>query len=188
MNNFEVKHVINITDVGHLASDADEGEDKLMKALVREGKKPSVEAMMQLADKYTKAFMNDIKLLNIEQPEVWCKATEHIREMIELNKKIEKNGFAYKTDVGLIFDTSKFKHYSELGKLNLEELNAGSRTKVDEERKNKTDFALWITNQPNHLMQWDFIEEIIVTDEDFEKLKMMSIKNSNIQILEVKDV
>ncbi|MFA5887559.1 MAG: cysteine--tRNA ligase [Candidatus Nanoarchaeia archaeon] len=155
LNDFEVKHVINITDVGHLASDADEGEDKLMKALVREGKKPSVEAMMQLADKYTKAFMNDIKLLNIEQPEVWCKATEHIKEMIELNKKIEKNGFAYKTDVGLIFDTSKFKQYADLGKLNLEELNAGSRTKVDEERKNKTDFALWITNQPNHLMQWD---------------------------------
>ncbi|MEK6864445.1 MAG: class I tRNA ligase family protein [Nanoarchaeota archaeon] len=188
MNNFEVKHVINITDVGHLASDADEGEDKLMKALAREGKKPSVEAMMQLADKYTKAFMNDIKLLNIEQPEVWCKATEHIKEMIELIKKIDKNGYAYKTSGGLVFDTSKFKHYADLGKLKLDDLKAGARIKLDEEKKNPSDFALWITNQPNHLMQWDFIEEIIVSDEDFEKLKLASIKNPNIQILEVKDV
>lgn len=154
-NTYDVKHVINITDVGHLASDADEGEDKLMKAIVREGKKPSVEAMMELARKYEDAFKKDIHLLNIKEPTVWCRATEHIKEMIELIKRIDKNGYAYKTGVGLIFDTSKFKHYADLGKLNLENLNAGSRTKVDEERKNKTDFALWVTNQPNHLMQWD---------------------------------
>lgn len=155
LNKYKLKHVVNITDVGHLTSDADEGEDKLMKALRREGKEPSVEAMMELADKYTKAFMEDIKALNIQEPELWCKATDHIPEMIELVRRIENNGYAYKTKVGLIFDTSKFDHYAELGRLRLEEQKAGARVAVDEERKNPSDFALWLTNQPTHIMQWD---------------------------------
>ncbi|MBW2997281.1 cysteine--tRNA ligase [Candidatus Woesearchaeota archaeon] len=155
LNQFKLKQVMNITDVGHLTSDADEGEDKLMKALRREGKEPSVEAMMELAEKYTNAFMKDIKSLNIQEPELWCKATEHIPEMIELVKRIEENGYAYKTKVGLIFDTAKFSSYAELGRLRLEEQKAGARVAVDEERKSPSDFALWLTNQPNHLMQWD---------------------------------
>ncbi|MDD4877774.1 MAG: cysteine--tRNA ligase [Candidatus Nanoarchaeia archaeon] len=154
-NSFDVNQVMNITDVGHLASDADEGEDKLMKALVREGKKPSVEAMKELARMYEDAFKKDIKMLNIAEPSVWCRATEHISDMIELIKRIDKNGYAYKTTGGLVFDTSKFKHYAELGKLKLEELKAGARIALDEEKKNPSDFALWITNQPNHLMQWE---------------------------------
>lgn len=154
-NSFDVNHVMNITDVGHLASDADEGEDKLMKALAREGKKPSVDAMFSLARKYEAAFKNDIHMLNILEPNVWCRATEHVPEMIALIKRIEKNGYAYSTSGGLVFDTSKFKHYADLGKLKLEELKAGARVKLDEEKKNPSDFALWITNQPTHLMQWD---------------------------------
>lgn len=154
-NAFDVKQVMNITDVGHLASDADEGEDKLMKALAREGKKPSVEAMKELARMYEGAFKKDIKQLNILDPLIWCRATEHIKEMIELIKKIDKNGYAYKTSSGLMFDTSKFKYYAELGKLKLKDLKAGARIKLDKEKKNPSDFALWITNQPNHLMQWE---------------------------------
>ncbi len=154
-NTYDVKHIVNITDVGHLASDADEGEDKLMKAIVREGKSPSVESMMQLARKYEDAFKSDIRLLNIKEPAVWCRATEHVREMIELIKRIDKNGYAYKTTGGLVFDTSKFGHYADLGKLKLEDLKAGARVKLDEEKKSPSDFALWIVNQPNHLMQWE---------------------------------
>ncbi len=156
-NTYDVKHVINITDVGHLASDADEGEDKLMKALSREGKKPSVEAMKGLARKYEDAFKKDIHMLSIKEPSVWCRATEHIPEMIELIKRIDKNGYAYKTSGGLVFDTLKFKHYAELGRLKLGELKAGARVKLDEEKRDSSDFALWITNQPAHLMQWDSV-------------------------------
>ena len=111
--------------------------------------------MLKLADMYFKEFKEDFKRLNIINPDVWCKATEHVKEMIEMDKKIEKNGYAYKTSVGLIFDTAKFKNYSKLGRLNLEQLNQGARTEKDPERKNPSDFALWISNQPNHIMLWD---------------------------------
>jgi cysteinyl-tRNA synthetase len=154
-NGYKVKHIMNITDVGHLTSDADEGEDKLMKALKREGKEPTVKALMELADKYTKAFFNDTDRLNIIRPDVVPKATEHIQEMIDQIKRIEKNGYTYKTSVGLIYDTSKFKKYTELAKQNLEQIKAGARVAVDKERRNPSDFALWVTNQPNHVMQWD---------------------------------
>jgi len=151
---FKVKHVMNITDVGHLTSDADIGEDKMVKALKREGLPLTKEAMLKLAKKYTNIFKADLKKLNIKEPDIWAKATEHIKDMIKLVKKIEKNGYAYKTRVGLIFDTSKFKKYAELGRLKLEELKKGARVKAEPERRNVSDFALWITNQPKHLMQW----------------------------------
>ncbi len=154
-NGFKVKNVINITDVGHLTSDADVGEDKLVKALKREGLPLTKTAMLKLANKYFAEFKQDFKRLNILSPNVWCKATEHIKEMIDLNKRIEKNGYTYKTSVGLIYDTSKFKNYAKLGRLNLEKLEQGARGKKDPERKNISDFALWITNQPNHVMLWD---------------------------------
>ncbi|MEA3429861.1 MAG: cysteine--tRNA ligase [Nanoarchaeota archaeon] len=154
-NGLKVKHIINVTDVGHLTSDADEGEDKLVKALKREGLPMTKEAMLQLADKYFKEFVEDFSRLNILEPDVWCKATEHVKEMIELIKKIETNGYTYKTSVGLIFDTEKFKDYANLARLNLDELEQGARTKIDAERKNSSDFALWVTNQPNHIMLWD---------------------------------
>lgn len=154
-NNFKVKHVINVTDVGHLTSDADEGEDKLVKALKREDLPMTKEAMLKLASMYFEGFIQDFKRLNILEPNVWCKATEHVKDMIDLIKRIEKNGFTYKTKVGLIFDTSKFKDYAKLARLNLEELEQGARTKIDPQRKNPSDFALWVTNQPNHIMLWD---------------------------------
>jgi len=154
-NKFKVKHIINITDVGHLTSDADEGEDKMMKALKRENLPLNSDSLLKLSAKYEKTFFEDLKKLNIEPPNKWPKATDHIQDMINLIKKIEKKGYTYKTKVGLIFDTSKAKDYTKLGKLNLEDLKAGSRVEVDPERKNPSDFALWITNQPNHIMQWD---------------------------------
>jgi len=154
-NGFKVKHVMNITDVGHLTSDAEEGEDKMIKALRREGKPITVEAVKEVAKFYTDAFISDLKRLNIILPDVICPATEYIPEMIELIKRIEKNGYTYKTGVGLIYDTSKFKNYAKLGNLNLEQLKAGARVEPDPGRRNPSDFALWLTNQPNQLMQWD---------------------------------
>ena len=154
-NKYKVNHVINVTDVGHLTSDADEGEDKLIKAIKREKLPLNSKSMLVIADKYLKEFQEDFKRLNILSPDHWTKATEHVKEMVELNKKIEKNGYAYKTKVGLIYDTGKFKDYAKLGKLNLEQLEQGARVEKDPERKNPSDFALWITNQPNHIMLWD---------------------------------
>ena len=154
-NGYKVKHVMNITDVGHLTSDAEEGEDKLVKALRREGLPLTKQAMLKLANKYTKAFLRDIKHLNILLPDIMPKATEHIQDMIKLIKRIEKNTYTYKTSVGLIFNTGKFKNYAKFARLSLEQLKAGARVEPDPERKNPSDFALWITNQPKHIMQWD---------------------------------
>jgi cysteinyl-tRNA synthetase len=154
-NDYKVNNVINITDVGHLTSDADEGEDKMVKAIKREGLELNEESMLKIAKKYTGVFLEDMKKLNALSPTHMPKATEHIKEMIDINKKIEENGYSYRTPVGLIFDTSKFKDYNKLAKLKPKEMKFGSRVNVDEERKNPTDFALWISNQPNHIMQWD---------------------------------
>jgi len=136
-NRYKVKHVMNITDVGHLTSDADEGEDKIEKAAIKEGK-----TAKEISDYYWKIFREDFKKLNIIEPDIWCKATEHIKEQIELIKKIEKKGYTYRTNDGIYFDTSKLKDYGKLAKLNIENLQAGKRIAVGE-KKNKTDFALW---------------------------------------------
>lgn len=145
-----VKWVMNLTDVGHMTSDEDSGEDKMEKGAKREGL-----SVWQIADKYIKQFADSLELLNIQKPDVLCRATEHILEQIELIKKIEANGFTYKTKTGLVFDTSKFPDYTKFANLNLDEQRAGARTEVDEEKKNPWDFLLWVTNQPNHIMQWD---------------------------------
>jgi cysteinyl-tRNA synthetase len=147
---FEVKQVMNITDVGHLTTDDDLGEDKLEAGAKRESKTPE-----EIARFYEQAFFADAEKLNIKRPHIVCRATEHIPDMIELIRRIEKNGFAYQTKVGLIFDTSRYPDYWRLGRLNLEEQKAGARVEVDPERKSPSDFALWITNQPKHLLQWD---------------------------------
>jgi len=154
-NGFVVKHVMNVTDVGHLTSDADVGEDKLMKTIRKLGLEPSVDTMMELAQKYEKRFFEDCAQLNILKPTIICKASEHVPAMIEFIKRIEKNEFTYPTSVGLIFNSLKFTTYADLAKLNLEKQKAGIRVKVDPERKNPSDFALWVSNQPSHLMQWD---------------------------------
>jgi len=135
---FKVKHVMNVTDVGHLTSNADEGEDKMEKAALKEGKKAE-----DIANYYLKVFKEDFKKLNIQEPSIWCKATEHIKEQIELIQKIEEKGYVYQTSDGIYFDTSKLKDYGKLALLNKENLKAGARIDLREEKKNKTDFALW---------------------------------------------
>ena len=134
---FHVTHVMNITDVGHLTSDADEGEDKMEKGAKREGK-----TVWQIAQFFTDAFRRDIGLLNISDPNIWCKATDHIKEQIAQIQKLEKKGFTYITEDGVYFDTSKLEDYGKLAKLNIEELEGGARIELGE-KKSKTDFALW---------------------------------------------
>lgn len=136
-NGYKVKHVMNVTDVGHLTSDADEGEDKIEKAAAKEGKKAE-----EISNFYWKIFREDFKKLNIIEPDMWCKATEHIPEQIELIQKLEKGGYTYKTSDGIYFDTSKVKDYGKLARLKIKGLEAGKRIALGE-KKNKTDFALW---------------------------------------------
>ncbi|QEE17438.1 cysteine--tRNA ligase [Promethearchaeum syntrophicum] len=154
-NGYSVKHVMNITDVGHLTSDADVGEDKLMRSIRKLGLDPSVETMLALAKKYEIRFFEDCAKLNIITPTVICKASEHVPDMIEFIKRIEKMEYTYPTSVGLIFNSRKFVDYTKLAKLNLDNQKAGARVKIDPERKNPSDFALWVSNQPSHIMQWD---------------------------------
>ncbi|MFH8107993.1 MAG: cysteine--tRNA ligase [Candidatus Aenigmatarchaeota archaeon] len=136
-NGYEVTHVMNITDVGHLTSDADTGEDKIELAAKREGK-----SAKEIAEYYTKIFMEDLKKLNILPPTIWCKASEHIKEQIELIKKIEEKGFTYRTSDGIYFDTSKLEDYGKLARLDKKGLLPGKRVPIKEKR-NPTDFALW---------------------------------------------
>lgn len=137
-NDYEVKHVMNITDVGHLTGDRDMGEDKLELGAKREGK-----TARQIAEFYTQAFREDMKKLNISEPDIWCKATDYIEEQIELIKILENKGYAYKTSDGVYFDTSKFKDYNKLSHLKLEDLKEGARVEKNNEKRNPTDFALW---------------------------------------------
>jgi cysteinyl-tRNA synthetase len=147
---YKVTWVMNITDVGHMTSDCDSGEDKMEKGAKREGL-----SVWQIADRYIKQFLDSMDSLNINRPNVLCRATDHIQEQINLIKEIEKNGFTYKTKTGLVFDTSKFPGYANFAGLNLTKQNAGERVEVDPEKKQPWDFLLWVTNQPNHIMQWD---------------------------------
>ena len=149
-NGYNLKHVMNITDVGHLVSDADEGEDKMMKASKRENKDP-----FEIAEFYTKAFLEDIDKLNIERPEIIAKATEHIGIMEEYVKKIIENGYAYITEDTVYFDTSKLDTYGVLSNRNVEDQQAGARVEFDKGKRNITDFALWIKAPENHIMKWD---------------------------------
>ena len=150
-NGYQVNHVMNITDVGHLVSDADEGEDKMEKGSARTGK-----SAWELADFYTDAFKTDLKSLNIQEPSIWCKATDHIQEQIETIQCIEANGFTYRTSDGIYFDTSKQPDYGLLGRLDVEGLQAGARIDMGE-KKNATDFALWkfSPSDKQRQMEWD---------------------------------
>ncbi len=137
-NGYKVKQVINITDVGHLTSDADTGEDKIEKS-AREKQKSAWE----IARYYENLFKEDIKKLNIKKPFKFPRATEHIKEMIELIKILEKKGYTYRTSDGIYFDTSKFKNYGKLAQLDKKQLKPGARVEVNPEKKNPYDFALW---------------------------------------------
>ena len=149
-NGYNLKHVMNITDVGHLVSDADDGEDKMQKASERENKSP-----YEIADFYTKAFLRDLKKLNIRKPDIIAKATEHIPEMIDYVQQIVDNGYAYETSSGLYFDISQLPSYGILSGKKLEGEKAGARINIDEEKKNPFDFAIWKKAPKNHIMQWD---------------------------------
>ena len=150
-NGYKVKQVMNITDVGHMTSDADEGEDKMMKSA-----RLMHMSVYDIAKKYTDLFMNDIKSLNVKEPDIIAKATDHIKEMEEYVTKILQNGYAYETSKGIYFDTSKLKDYGNyLSKNNVEGQKAGARIEVDTEKKNPLDFALWIKAPKEHIMKWD---------------------------------
>jgi len=150
-NKFKVKQIINVTDVGHLTSDADTGEDKIERAAKKEGK-----TAREIADYYFKIFREDLKKLNILEPNAWPKASENIKEQIALIKRLEEKGFTYRTNDGIYFDTSKFKDYGKLARLKKESIKAGKRIAVGEKRHN-TDFALWKFSEKPGIRQqeWD---------------------------------
>ncbi len=151
-NKYKVKHVMNITDVGHLTSDSDTGEDKIEKGAKREGK-----TVWEIAEFYTKSFLQDINKLNIIKADIICRATDYIKEQIELIKKLEKKGFTYVIEDGVYFDTSKLKDYGKLAKLDIEGLKAGARIEVVKGKKNITDFALWKFSPKDKKRQMEWI-------------------------------
>ena len=150
-NGYRVTHVMNVTDVGHLVSDADTGEDKMEKGSRRTGK-----SAWEIAALYTAAFLDDLKLLNIEDPTILCRATDHIADQIAFIADIEKNGYAYRTSDGIYFDTSKQPDYGHLARLDVEGLEAGKRVEQGEKR-HPTDFALWKFSPPDEKrqMEWE---------------------------------
>jgi len=149
---YDVKHIMNVTDIGHLSDDGDEGEDKMIKSAREQGL-----TVTQIADFYLDAFLKDIDNLNILRPSLICKATEHVNDMIELIKKIEKNGHTYMSEGNLYFDISTFKKYGELSGINIETLKPGARIEIDKNKKNPNDFVLWFTKSKfeNHALLWD---------------------------------
>ncbi len=147
-----VNHVMNITDVGHLTSDSDTGEDKMEKGALREGK-----TVWEIAEYYTRVVLNDLQLINVLPPKTYCKATDHIPEQIALICKLEEKGFTYKIDDGIYFDTSKFPRYPDFARLKVDELDAGARVEMAPGKRNITDFALWkfSPTDKRRLMEWD---------------------------------
>ncbi len=151
-NNIPVKHVMNITDVGHLTGDRDMGEDKLEKGAAREGK-----SAWDIAEFYADAFKKDLIELNILDPDIWCKATDSIKEQIELVQILEQKDYTYKINDGIYFDTSKFKDYTKLSHQNLDALQEGARVEKNIEKRNPTDFALWkfSPKDEKRQMEWE---------------------------------
>lgn len=149
-NGYNLKGAMNITDVGHLTSDEDEGEDKMLLASKKERKTP-----WEIADYYSNIFFEDIKKLNIEKPEYILKATDHVKDMVAYITKLLKEKWAYETSKGIYFDVQKFKPYGRLSGMFLEDRKAGARIEIDTEKKHPADFALWIKAPKEHLMQWE---------------------------------
>ena len=146
---YKIKGVMNITDVGHLLSDGDDGEDKMEKASREQKKTP-----WEIAAFYTDVFFKDLAKLNIGKPEIIAKATEHITDMIEYVKALQEKGYGYEIDDGIYFDIDKFPSYGKLSRLNLEDQQAGARVEVNSQKHNPYDFALWKKAEPEHIMQW----------------------------------
>ncbi len=148
-----VTQVVNITDVGHLVSDADSGEDKVEKAAKETGQKAK-----EITEKYTSLFFDDLKELNIDISKIiFPRATENIAEQIQMVQELEKKGFTYKTSDGIYYDTTKFSDYGKLGKVNIVGLKEGARVEINDEKKNPSDFALWKFSKPGEKreQEWD---------------------------------
>ncbi|MFW6110254.1 MAG: cysteine--tRNA ligase [Patescibacteria group bacterium] len=151
-NNYDVKQVMNITDVGHLTEEdlaADTGEDKVEKTAREKGKTPQ-----EIADFYTEQFLQDLDLLNIQKPHVLPHATDYVPKMIKFIKRLEDKGFTYRAGKYLCFDISKFSDYGKLSGKRIEELKSGARLEPVPGKKNPFDFALWIADE-NHVQKWD---------------------------------
>jgi cysteinyl-tRNA synthetase len=151
-NDIKVTQVMNITDVGHLTSDADAGEDKMTLALAREGKPLTLEAMKEVADFYTNAFLEDLAQLNIKRPAALPRASEHVEAMEALIATLMEKEYAYKTSDGVYFDISRFPSYGKLGNIKLEGQKEGARVEENAEKRNPQDFALW---KRNDNLGWD---------------------------------
>ncbi len=147
---YELRHVMNITDVGHLVSDSDDGEDKMAKTAREQKKTP-----WEIAAYYTDVFMKDLDRLNITHPEIIAKATEHIQEMIDFVVGLDKKGYAYETSDGIYYDISKFPQYGQLSGIRLDDQRSGARVEVNSEKRHPADFALWKKAPKEHIMQWE---------------------------------
>jgi cysteinyl-tRNA synthetase len=148
--NLRVKYVQNITDVGHLVGDADEGEDKIIKAAKKEKKSP-----IEIANYYIKEMWKYLDALKIRKPDFSPRATEHIQDMIKIIQGLIKKGYAYEVNGSVYYDVSKFKDYGKLSGNTIQNLSAGARIAINQEKKHPFDFALWKKAEPSHLMQWD---------------------------------
>ncbi len=153
LNGYGVDRVLNITDVGHLTSDADEGEDKMEKGAKREGK-----TVWEVAEMYMEDFLKNFRALNMVEPTSICRATDFIKEDFALVDTLDKKGYLYDTTDGLYFDTSKFPTYADFARLDLDHLKAGARVDFNSEKKNISDFAVWkwIRDGEDHAMQWEY--------------------------------
>lgn len=160
-----VKHVMNLTDVGHLVSDGDEGEDKIEISARQRG-----QTAWEVAEFFTDVFRRDLEMMNILNPDIFCKATDHIAEQIKLIKRLEKKSFVYRIEDGLYFDSGKFKNYGQLARLKIKGLKAGARVKMRTGKKRSTDFALWKFSYPNGR---DFNSEI----DDASRRRQMEWKS-----------
>jgi cysteinyl-tRNA synthetase len=149
---YDVTHVMNITDVGHLTDDGDEGEDKMIKASREKGM-----SVWDIARFFEEAFWTDLERLNISRPTISCRATDHIEDMINMVKSLEEKGYTYQSGGNVYFDTSRFPEYGKMALLDRQELKQGARVGVDENKRNYTDFVLWFTNSKfeNQAMVWE---------------------------------
>ena len=153
LNGWTVDPVLNITDVGHLTSDADDGEDKMEKGARREGK-----TVWEIAEMYMNDYLENFRALNLIEPTNICRATDFIEEDKKLVDALDKKGMLYDTTDGLYYDTSKFPTYAEFAHLDLDHLKAGARVDFNSEKKNVSDFAVWkwIRDGEDHAMQWEY--------------------------------
>jgi len=153
-NGFKVRRVLNLTDVGHLVSDGDEGEDKLEKGAAREGK-----SVWEVAELYAEDFLKNYRSLELSEPEMIARATDYIEEDKKAVDKMTENGFTYETQDGVYFDTAKFAGYADFARLDLAGLQAGARVQFSDEKRNAADFAVWkfIKSGEKHEMRWDYL-------------------------------